>query len=48
MYSPSDFPEPDKSKQNTVMLAGSKVGIADKASILELQLPCKYITHGRC
>ena len=45
-HSPSESPEPAKSKLNTVMLKGNKTGKVLRASKRLLQLPCKYTTHG--
>mmetsp|Transcript_61275 Transcript_61275/g.109099 ORF Transcript_61275/g.109099 Transcript_61275/m.109099 type:complete len:90 (-) Transcript_61275:410-679(-) len=39
IYSPSDQPDPDKSKQKTVMSRGSKALNEGKASSLEEQFP---------
>lgn len=44
-YFPSDFPDPEKSKQNIEMPFGTIYSKYDAASILELQIPCKNITQ---
>mmetsp|Transcript_32868 Transcript_32868/g.94341 ORF Transcript_32868/g.94341 Transcript_32868/m.94341 type:complete len:350 (-) Transcript_32868:394-1443(-) len=41
MYSPSEQPEPERSKQKTVMSRGKSTGNTSKASKREEQLPCK-------
>mmetsp|Transcript_148661 Transcript_148661/g.477357 ORF Transcript_148661/g.477357 Transcript_148661/m.477357 type:complete len:335 (+) Transcript_148661:560-1564(+) len=47
IYSPSDRPEPERSRQKTVRSRGSSTGSASNASSREEQLPCRYTTHGR-
>lgn len=42
MNSPSDNPEPVKSKQNNVTSSLSRYSIKGKASNLHPELPCKY------
>mmetsp|Transcript_113039 Transcript_113039/g.314621 ORF Transcript_113039/g.314621 Transcript_113039/m.314621 type:complete len:209 (+) Transcript_113039:773-1399(+) len=46
MYSPSDRPEPEKSKQKTVMFLLRSTSIASKASSRHDELPWQYTTHG--
>mmetsp|Transcript_92808 Transcript_92808/g.276870 ORF Transcript_92808/g.276870 Transcript_92808/m.276870 type:complete len:424 (+) Transcript_92808:136-1407(+) len=47
MYSPSDRPEPDRSRQKTVRPRGSRTGSASKASRRDEQFPWRYTTQGR-
>lgn len=44
IYSPSDIPQLAKSKQQRLIPMGTKNYISARASSLELEFPCKYIT----
>ena len=46
IYSPSDFPEPDKSIVKTQIPYWVSKFTAGTPSTRDQPLPCKYITHG--